>query len=261
MPDIDISVFSDTGPGARLIRFEGTPRDRRNAFVIGPEGYGGDDAPSVRRDTIARSGQHGAHEAPGYRDARVIPLSGWIVAESPLKLQHMRNRLASVLAYGQAGRMTIHRPLGSVWAKVMLADTPVIKVRGASECEASFQIQFWAPDPRLYGEVHEYAAGQTAIHYGNFPAAPELIVTGPKPGGYTITGPGGRQYIVTQSLAAGQTHRIDMVTGWLYLDGVLQSGAVSQARTWEVPPGLPGAVHTITGGTGSLTVRLTDTFV
>lgn len=261
MVDIDISVFDDVSVDAHLIRFEGSPRDRRNAFVIGPDGYGGDDAPSVRREAVARSGQHGAHEAPGYRDARVIALSGTIIAETPDKLQHMRDQLTGILAWGQAGRMTLHRPTGAVWAKVMLADTPTVKVRGVTQREATFQIQFWAPDPRLYGEVREYPAGVAATHRGNFPAAPELIITGPAPDGYTIAGPGGRQYVVTQPLAAGQTHRIDMVTGWLYRDEVLQTGAVQQARTWEVQPGLPGAVHTIAGAVGSFTVQLTDTFV
>lgn len=213
----------------------------------------------VRREDVPRPSAHGSFDLPGYLTGRVIPISGHMSAPNPERLEHLQASLVGLLAYGDLGRLTIDGPLGPRWCDVRLGSAT--QVTQLDETTARFLLTLWAPNPRMYGEVREYAAGETALNFGNFPSSPELIVTGPKAGGYTITGPSGRQYIVTQSLAAGQTHRIDLSTGWLYLNGVLQAGAVSQARTWAVSPGLPGAVHTITGSTGSLSVRVTDTFI
>lgn len=240
------------------ITFESTPHDRNRAYVIDPDGVTGlDDGPAVRRDSVARPGQHGAFAARGYRDARVISIPGNIVASSPLELQSMRDALMSVLADGTAGRLTADRPMGSRWADVMLADVPTVKVRGHTETEAVFQIQFWSPDPRLYGAVQEFPAGVPAVHYGNFPATPTLLV-GAGSGGYTITGPSGR--VVTVAAAPAAAHVIDFATGGLFLNGVRQVGAISVYQPWEVPAGLPGASASITGAR-SLVQRVTDTFI
>jgi hypothetical protein len=112
----------------------------------------------------------------------------------------------------------------------------------------------------MYGEVSTFASGATAVQYGNFPALPELVVAGPHPAGYTVTA-GSNQFTVTAALPAGSTDVIDMSTGWVRRNGVLLVGGISRADTWEIPPGLPGMLHTITGGTGPLTVRVTDTFI
>lgn len=258
MLNVDISTLGDGLTSGRLIRFEGSPQDRRNAFVIDPDGWGGDDAPAVRRESIARPGQHGSFSFRGYRDARVIPVSGAIVAESPEKLQHMRNLLAGVLADGLAGRMTVQRPLGEVWIDVMLAGTPTVKVRGRSECEAIFQVQFWSPLPWYYGQVREFEAGQSAVHAGNVSATPRLLV-GAGAGGYTVTGPAGR--VVTVGTAPAAAHYIDFTSGGLFTAaGVRQFGAVTVYQPWEIPPGLPGVSASITGAR-TLAQQVTDTFI
>lgn len=213
----------------------------------------------VRREEVVRPAAHGSFDLPGYLAPRVIAISGHMSAPNPERLEHLTARLTGLLAFGESERLVVDGPMGERWCDVRLGSAT--QVTQLDHTTARFLLTLWAPNPRMYGRVRDFPAGVPAFHYGNFPANPELIVTGPKSGGYTITGPGGRQYIVSQDLAAGQTHTIDMLTGWLYLDGSLQSGAVVQARTWGIPSGSSGAVHTITGSTGSLTVRVTDTFV
>lgn len=248
-------------PSALLegVRFESVPRDRNRAVIV-TKWTGIDEGAAMRRDQLPRPGAHGAYAVPGHLDARVIGMSGHVIDRSPKMLLRTARRLTGLLAGGEFAQLIV---MGEreVHMRVGLSAQTSVVVRGNDPCVADFQLQLWAPNPRMYGEVREFAAGQYAYHYGNFPALPELIITGPAPSGYTITGTGGRRYVVTQPLSAGQTHRIDMATGWLYRDGVLQSGAVQQAHTWEVPPGLPGVVHKIVGAVGSFTVRLTDTFV
>lgn len=261
MLEVDISnLDADGNEISRLITFEGSPKDLGDAFVIDPEGWGGDDAPSVRRESAPRSSRHGSTRSPGYRDGIIIPVSGWIIASSPGELQHSRNLLAGILADGDYGRMTVRRPLGEMWIDVGLNGTPAITVSGGSECEATFYIEFWAPNPRWFGDVNTFAAGEEAVHRGNFKAAPVLVVTGPHPGGYTITA-GADQFTVISTLGTGSVDEIDMATGRVYRNGELLIGGMGRADTWQIPPGLPGVVHTITGNASSLTVRVTDTFI
>lgn len=246
------------------IEFEGDPFDRDRAFMISPDGWSGwDDGTAVRREDTPRPAQHGSFPVPGVRDARVITISGWILASSSSDLIHMRDQLLSILADGGAGRMVVVQPDRTTWADVMLTDMPTVKVRGTSELEATFTIQFWAPDPRKYGETNRFFNGEPMFHYGNFPAAPMLGVTATSAmAGYTIHGPDSKQYVVTQSLPAGQTHTIDMRTGQLSLNGALQLGAVSRADTWSIPPGRQ-VLHTLTpvSGSGSLSGTVPDTFI
>ena len=100
------------------------------------------------------------------------------------------------------------------------------------------------------------------MHRGNTPGIPTIRVTGTMPSGYTINGPGGREYVVEQALTAGQTHEIRMRTGWLYRNGSLQRSAVSRMQTWAIPS---ASLTTMTldpvSGSGQMTVLLHDTFM
>lgn len=240
------------------VTFEGDPIDPDRCFMIEPDGWSGwDDGTAVRREDVPRPGAHGSFGFRGYRDARVVRISGWILARSAQELQHMRNQLLGLLASGESGRMSVDQPRGSTWADVMLADMPVAKVRGQSELEASFQIQFWSPLPQKYGEVRDFAAGVPAYQLGNFPATPKLLI-GAGAGGYTVTGPSGRTIVVATAPAAA--HEIDFVNGGLYLAGVRQLGAITTYQPWSIPPGLPGVAASISGAR-SLTQQLPDTFI
>lgn len=240
------------------VTFEGDPIDPGRCFMIEPDGWSGwDDGTTVRREDVSRPGAHGSFGFQGQRDARVIRVSGWILARSPQELQQMRNQLTGVLASGGYGRLSVDQPLGSTWADVMLSDMPVVKVRGHSELEASFQIQFWAPNPRKFGEVRDFAAGVPATHFGNFPATPRLLI-GAGAGGYTVTGPGGR--VVTVGTAPAGAHEIDFENGGLFLNGVRQTNAIDVYRPWKIPVGIPGVAASISGAR-SLTQRVPDTYI
>lgn len=246
-------------PSALLggVRFESVPQDRNRAYVV-TTWSGIDEGVQVRREQVARPGAHGAFSLPGHLDARVVTMAGHVLAPSPEMLLHMVRRLTGLLADGGTESLSV---LGEreVHLKVGLAAQTAVTVRGNDPRVADFQLQLWAPDPRMYGEAHEFVSGQTAYHRGNFPATPVIELAGAASGN-TITGPAGKAFTITQSRAAGQTHRIDLATGRVYLNGVLQLGVVSRGDLWTVPPGLPGVVHTLTGS-GTMKVILPDTFV
>lgn len=230
-------------------------------FVI-QEMSGWDESPDMRRDAEDRPLQHGAFDAPGYLGARTISISGVILGESPTDLQQAVRRLNGLLADGDDAVMTVLDAVEPLWARVRRASAPAVKVHGEDAAVADYQVQFWAPDPRRYGRVREFVGSSVVpFHQGTLPAIPEVLVTGTFPQGYTI-GYGPRVFIVTAPLAAGRTHRIDMRTGWVYRDSTQLVGAVAAAEVLRIPPGMPDEPVTLTGtnGSGSLTLRVADTF-
>lgn len=226
-------------------------------FVLDQDGiqslWGGVD---VRREDIPRPAAHGSFDLPGFLTPRVIPVSGHMSSRSPEGLENLQGRLSGLLAAGGKTRLTIDGPNGSRWCDVRLASATQITQVDATT--ARFLVTFWAADPRMYGEVREFASGATAVHYGNFPATPRLLVSAGS-GGYTVTGPNGR--VVTVGTAPAGAHYIDFANGGLYTAaGVRVSGAITVYQPWKVGPGLPGAVATISGSR-SLAQRVTDTYV
>lgn len=244
----------------------GRPRDgvsRVEGLFVGPDGFNGwDDGVDVRREAVERPGEHGEYDLPVFNGSRVISIDGHVFAWSDDDLRFLRDRVMGVAADGGRHQLSVTHQGSTLHATVRRGAKPLFVDSGkrSGRRRATFALYLVAADPRKYGEVHEYQSGEPAVHYGNFAASPELIVTGTMPG-YSVHGPDGRTLTVSQELAAGQTHRIDLLTGRVYRDGVLQVG-VRRGPVWTVPAS-SAAVHTLVpaSGSGSLTVRVTDTFI
>ncbi|WP_424937531.1 MULTISPECIES: hypothetical protein [Bacteria] len=236
--------------------------DRPHGLFVARDGFQGwDDTPDAVREAIARPGTHGEYDLPVYMGARVFSIDGHAIAWSDLALASLRSTVTGIGAAGGRFQVTVTHQGQTLRAYARRGGKATFQDKGfrVGRRRASFQVQFVAPDPRKYGDQHTYAAGEEAIHWGNFPASPVLEVRGPTPP-YTIQTSIGRQLTIAQGLGLGQTHRIELRTGRLYRDGVLQVGAIVGGATWVVPPGLPGVVHTITGP-GALRVWLPDTYI
>ena len=241
--------------------FEEAPRDFGCAYVIEPQGLRGwFEGVGYRAEQTDRPGAHGAFDVPTYAGSRVVTLSGSIIADSVERLDHMRARLTGLLSEGTRGRIEVDGAGGTTWADVRLTGQTSVSTE-TTDLEARFQVQFWAADPRRYGVTRTAGEGSSAVvsHMGNFPAAPVLTVFGNSPGGYTLSGPGGRQFVVTRQLVGFAPHEVDMASGWLSVGGVVQTGAVGRADTWSVPPGQRVSMS-VSGGL-SLTAKTLDTFV
>lgn len=165
-------------------------------------------------------------------------------------------RLSGLLGGGQTDRIVVEN-VDSKWADVQRGGEFDMKMLVHGKI-ASYRVQMWAPNPRIFGEVNEFPAGASAINRGNFAATPRLLV-GAGTGGYTVTGPGGRQIVVGTAPTAA--HYIDFANGGLFTAaGVRQMGAITTYQPWKVGPGLPGAVASISGSR-SLIQQVTDTYV
>lgn len=218
------------------------------------------DGVNHRRKYIERPTAHGTFPSIARLGGRRITIAGEIYTSSVYKQEEAIRRLTGLLGPGETGELKVHITLGTIRAQVQRMGAPVIST-DLWGLLATYELTFWADDPRWYGEQKTTAPGASvqAVNEGNFPALPVLIVTGTAPAGYTITGPGGRQIIVTKPLVAGVAHEYHMRRARLYVGGAREIGAVSRAQLWAVQPGLP--VTTMTISAGQLTAQLRDTYL
>lgn len=244
--------------GARIagVHFEAVPRDFDEFLMISPDGYSRSSA--VRREDVQRPAAHGSFALPAVRDAQVFTFKGVAKRKTAWEMEALEEQVRGICGAGGWDHLTVDEGAGSRTTEVGLASVD-FDVLGSDPTIAEFQIQFWAPSPRMFGKVTDFAAGTPAVSRGSFPATPRLLI-GAGTGGYTITGPNGRQIVVGASAPAG-AHYIDFAQGGLFTAaGVRVPGAMSVFQPWTVGPGLPGVVASITGAR-SLVQRVTDTYI
>ncbi|MEU4016175.1 hypothetical protein AB0E56_13030 [Microbacterium sp. NPDC028030] len=247
------------------VQILGRPLDlspRVEGLFVGPDGFEGwDDGTEARRETIERVADHGDFDVPTFQGSRVFSIDGHAFAWSERELAHLRHRVIGVGADGGRLKVTVEHQGQELWVWARRGGKPIFKDAGirSGMLRGTFLVQMVAADPRKYGEVRDFPAGSAAIHYGNFPATPRLMV-GAGSGGYTVTGPGGR-VITVNSNAPAEAHSIDFVTGGLFNGaGGRVPNAITVYQPWSIPVGLPGVTATITGSR-SLAQRVTETYI
>ena len=241
----------------------GRPEDRQprvEGLFVARDGFEGwDDSPDVRREAIERPGEQGEFDLPVFNGARVFSIDGHALAWSERELAQLRSQVTGLGADGSRMQVTVDHQGQTLWANARRGARAQFRDAGVRRGlhRAKFLLQFIAADPRKYGEVHNFVSGEAAVHRGNFPATPRLLV-GAGSGTYTITGPGGRVVNVTAAPAAA--HEIDFATGGLFLNGSRQINAIAIYQPWSIPPGIPGVAASISGAR-SRVQRVTDTFM
>ncbi|MGK9222073.1 MULTISPECIES: phage tail domain-containing protein [unclassified Microbacterium] len=240
------------------IEFETRPRNRRHAYLIDPQAFatwrGGGD---VRREVVPRPGRHGSYYADGWLDSKVVPIKGHILAESQEDFEEMRRNLEGFLV-GRTAKMVVAEDDGiTTYGTVGLSRQALVTPYGGDSYAGTFLVEVWSEDPIRYAvQPNRFgpATSVTVSHRGTVDAPALLRVTG-APSSYTVTSDLGT-YTVS-GITAGGTHEIDLSTGWVYRDGALVQG-VGSGDVWEIPPGLPGVVHTTSAG--QLTVIVPDAY-
>lgn len=230
-------------------------------YTIDMDGLSGVlDGVDTRFERTERPNADGEFPASAYLSAQLGSISGDILTESPYEYEQAIRRLASIPARDRT-RLVVRSAGGTFWRDVQRYGKPTVRpvVYGKM---ARYMIQWFSPDPWWFGETREFT-GPTAqvYHYGNDRATPVIEVTGSLPSGYQVAALG-KQWNVTQPLTAGQTHRLDVASGWLYRNGVLQVGAVASAEKFTIPPGkVTPVAFTPVSGSGVMTVKVADTYV
>lgn len=229
-------------------------------FVVTDGGFSGwEGSPSGRRAGVVRPGAHGEYDLPVFKGSRLVTIKGQAIARSAFDLGQYRSQLIGLGADGDAVDVQVKQHGMTLRASARVLDCGFTDRGRDEQPTGKFSLELVCADPRKYGEQRPFVGSSVQVHhYGNFPASPVVEVAGPRTAPYTVTGPGGRQFVVNQSLSAGQTHRIDFRSGRLYRNGSLQIGQTGRSDTWAVPAG-----QRVTMGisSGSMTVKLADTYM
>lgn len=250
------------------IRIHGS-RQGEGFWLAGDGIKGWHDGVTYRRNLIARPQQHGYFDQAPYLDGRTVTLHGWCRARTLGQLQWYRTVLSGLAANGNLTKLAVADEDLTTYGYARV-DAGIGWTTYRPALLAEWTSQFWLPNPRKYGDQHEYidtktgtgtSVGVTVSHRGTFPAAPKITVTGTMPSGYTLNGPGDRHYQVTRPLAAGETHLIDMEDGSLQVNGNVVYGGTADVDLWVIQPG-DSTVTTFSGaGSATVTTRLRDTYI
>lgn len=233
-----------------------------SGFLIGPGGFKGwEGSAPTKREGQERVGQHGSHDTPAFKSARLVTLSGYALATSEAELEHMGEVLSGL---GQSRQqVVVQSAVGTRWAWGSV-DGEVKFDRVGGVPHASFQFSLWMPDPFKYGGTQEFPTSTDAVvsmwHRGNTEAWPKFTITGTFPSGYEIHA-GGR-VIRIEGSASPVTDTLDTVSGRFTRGGLLATRRVQLGQFWSVPGGASMSwSFQRKGGTGTCTGFLTDTFI
>lgn len=248
------------------LEFRGFDDGNQRGYWIKAGGWEGwDDSVDAHTDTADRPQADGQFDSDQFLTGRTVRMAGFFASESLIELDHMARRLRGML-HGQSKRKLVVEGAGGVeWATVRRGlERPTVDIggnpQGAELFVGEFEMFFRAPDPFKYGDPITAGPAQSVefVNRGNQPAVPTLTVTGASPGGYTVSGPDGRQVVVTRALQAGIPHRFDTRLARLYVGGAHVLGGVSKADFFDLPMGASnvsvsnGLSLTVTADTRSL---------
>lgn len=235
------------------------PRNPDDCIFLFPDGFEGfEGGVEATGEKINRSNGDGAFSLDSFLAARVMTLRGGMTAPTPSLLIHKTRLFTSQFRGDREITVSATDEAGHSWRRVRRQKTPIITRNGNDRCYAEFEVTMWAPDPHFYGRTRKSVPGAPSYHRGNSDAVPRVIVMGPHPTGYKLGDGRGGEIIVTQPLSAGVQDVIDLDEGWVRRNGVLISGAVSKFKPWTIPP-YGQVVHTFTGGSGWVSIEVTDT--
>lgn len=117
----------------------------------GVEGWTG--SSPIRRNKTELLGAHGTHAERGFKDERLITVTGHHVAADRAAAGLFADDLAAYLGDGTEGILRVDdASLGSRWVEVYLAAGGV-DVTWTGGVDVRFQINMVAPDPRKYGTL------------------------------------------------------------------------------------------------------------
>lgn len=243
----------------RRIRLHGRLRDTDRGLIVEKGGLEGlfDGAP-IRRQEVERIG-HGSFVTPSTVGDRLITVRGLAVADSWFELQGYRDSLMS-LAMEPLGKLTAQVDGEVRWCEAVPHGDAKFKVFPGSTV-AQFLIMLWCPLPWLYGESRIYSGTSKPETFGTVPAFPQVTFKGDFSAGFRlVVGDGGGEWTYTKAASNAvldtRTMQLRSATGALL--------AVLPGRAPSVSPWKPGSWWSVsaTGGkTGTLEVRVTDTYV
>lgn len=259
-------------------------------FILDPTALTGwDDGTNVRRDATVRPVSSGDFTEPYTFSARLIAFSGTAVAPNRSDLQVLRDKLTGVLTQNEYAELRVETSASTRYATVGLEG----KVEWIQQLDnvASFRVEFYAPDPHIYGqEITVNVGSSTAaggglayplaypMNYnvqnpdhgdsivtnrGNAAAWPKFVVTGDFYSGFTVTDGGDRKVTYNGMVTKGAPVILDMEKGIALQGGVDKSVHVSDRGWFSVRPNetIRPTFKPIQAASGWCDIMIRDTFI
>jgi hypothetical protein len=231
-------------------------------YVLDPTALTGwDDGTNIRRDATLRPVSNGDFTEPYTFSSRLIAFSGTAIAPDKAGLQMLRDRLTGVLAQNEYATLGVETSSATRYATVGLEG----KVEWIQQLDnvASFRVEFYAPDPHLYGiekraqagayvvsggltyplkyrldyNYDEQAINRTVTNDGNAISYPIFIAMGDFNSGFTVMSDfGGKKVTYTGMVTKQSPVIIDMAHGTAMQHGVDKTALVTDRDWFGIDP-------------------------
>jgi phage-related protein len=209
-------------------------------FVLDPTALTGwTDGTNVRRDDTVRPVSSGSFTEPYTFSSRLIALSGTAIANDRSELQTMRDTLTGLIAEGEYTEVAVETSVGTRYATVGLEGS--VSWIQQLDNVAIFRIEFYAPDPYIYGVERTINLGSTTsagggliyplmyplkynpvntdmqdssvTNSGNVVAWPKFKITGDYYSGFSLSDGRNRKVTYTGVVSRNSPVTIDMEKG------------------------------------------------
>lgn len=231
-------------------------------FILDPTALTGwDDGTNIRRDATVRPVSHGDFTEPYTLSSRLIAFSGTAIAPSRTELQVLRDKLTGVLMQNEYADLKVETSVSTRYARVGLEG----KVEWTQQLDnvAVFRVEFYAPDPHIYGPEKKTQAGAYVVsgglqfpikypldyHYsegsvnrtvtnnGNAISYPIFVAVGDFYSGFSVmTGFGGQKVTYSGMVTMQAPVTIDMARGTATQGGVDKTVLVTARNWFGIPP-------------------------
>ncbi len=259
-------------------------------FVLDPTALTGwDDGINVRRDATVRPVSNGDFTEPYTFSARLISFSGTAVAADRAGLQILRDKLTGVLAGGEYSELSVETSASIRYATVGLEG----KVEWVQQLDnvALFRVEFYAPDPYIYGvertitlgttssvggglnypltypinynSVNDSAYGRSVTNSGNAAAWPKFVITGDYYSGFSLSDGIDKKITFNGPVSYYSPVVVDTAIGVALQDGVDKSSQLSDRQWFSIEP--RGAIYPkftpLFEASGWCDIIIRDTFI
>lgn len=232
-------------------------------FILDPTALvGWTDGVDMKRTVVQRPIEWGDFSEPGLPSSRNISMSGTAVASSPQELHNLRDIFTGILADGHYSQIMVTDITGPRYATVSLSSKP--QWTQLIDTAATWKLDFYAPDPRLYGVVNQHFMGdgtsvqggiQFRLDYpvdfstptslaalyvqndGNVECWPTFVVTGDYSNGFSITDNLGHTISYTGLVTMRSPVTIDTARGTATQNGQDRTALVTSRGWFSLKPG------------------------
>lgn len=272
------------------ITFRSYKTGTEGQFILDPTALTGwDDGTNIRRDATVRPVSNGDFTEPYTFSARLIAFSGTAIAPNRAELQTLRDKLTGVLTGGEYSELKVETSASTRYATVGLEG----KVEWVQQLDnvASFRVEFYAPDPHIYGyertillksttdvggglsyptayplnynEVNPSRQSLEVGNNGNAAAWPKFVVTGDYFSGFTITDGRRNRITYTGPVSYQDPVTIDTSKGAAFQGASDKSVMLTEREWFPVQPDqtIVPTFTPIQEASGWCVIMIRDTFI